>query len=136
MTNSWVELATGKPWKTEPVRSRKISRSKAQNDQLVRDVLERGINRPCDVAKELEISESSACRIMKRIGYHRIPITKAGTTPIRIKAIAADGSSVLYPSQVAAAKAHGLDQSWISKLSRSGKETFSGTKFERIYEHT
>lgn len=132
MTNSWVSMAAAAPWKAPAIQKRPISRSKEENDQLVRAVLERGINRPCDVAKELGIFESSACRIMKRIGYHRIPITKAGTTPIRIKAINADGSSVLYSSQVAAAKAHGLTQAWVSKLSRSGKATFLGTKFERI----
>lgn len=132
MTNSWVSIATAAPWKAPAIQKRPISRSKDENNKLIRATIESGINRPCDVARELGIHEATACRLMRRIGYHRIPITKAGTPPVKIRAIYADGSSKIYPSQVAAAKAHGLNPPWIGKLSLTGRTTKKGIKFERV----
>lgn len=130
--NSFVFMATAKKIELESKSLAKKKRAKSELESIVIDCLERGINRPFDIQKETGINQSHACRIMRRIGYHRIPITKAGTKPVMVRAIFDNGDTRVYASQVEAAKKNGYVSGWICKLIKTGKKTKKGIRFESI----
>ena len=130
--NSFVSMATAKKIELESKSLARKKRTKDELDRIVMDCLEKGINRPCDIQNETGIHQSHACRIMRRIGYHRIPITKAGTKPVMVKATFPGGNKQIYASQVEAAKKNGYVSGWVCKLIKTGKTTKKGIKFEAI----
>lgn len=125
-------MATAKKAELDSKSVSKKKRTKNELERIVIYCLERGINRPCDIQKETGINQAHACRVMKRIGYHRIPITKAGTKPVMVRAIFSNGDTRIYASQVEAAKKNGYVSGWICKLIKTGKQTKKGIKFEAV----